>query len=223
VGVEDAGDRVEHMRIRNCGVGLPFSDSRGSGIVLHTASSNAVVTRNWVSDVGAAGCGSNCLKHGIYIQGNGHTITNNLFSNILGGYGIHLYPSSSNVVVAQNTAVTSQSRSGIVINTTGGNNKVVNNVFALNATYGMSDLACGSGCLVDHNLTWGNTSGDYEGFAPTNPILGNPLFADSEYRVGVGSAAINSARPDYSYSPDRDGHSRPLLLTSVDVGAYEWH
>ena len=213
VGVEDAGIKVLDNRISNCGVGLSSGDPRGSGVQLHTASSNAIIDGNWISDVGLPG--SN-LHHGIYITGDGHRVTNNLITGTRGGYGIQLYPSSSNVVVAQNTSVGSQTRAGIVINTSGSGNRVVNNIFANNAWRGINLVACSS-CTIDRNLEFGN--GSSGGAAPGSLVV-NPQFVDSQYRLAASSPAVDSARTDSSYSPAFGGVSR-ALGSGPDIGAHE--
>jgi hypothetical protein len=208
IAVSGNGNRVEHNVVTNI-----YRD----GILLHTDASNAVIAGNDVSEVGQAGSNQD---HGIYVQGDGHLVINNVFSQIRGGYGIHVYPSSSNITIAQNTVVNSQTRSGILIDTTGGNIIVVNNIVTDNVEYGISNNQCGlGGCLVDHNLAWNNGFGATSGPA-TNTIQADPLYIDSAYHVASNSPAVNAARSDYSYSPDRDGTPRPQS-GAPDIGAYE--
>ncbi len=208
IDVSGTGDRVEHNAIRNVA---------RQGILLHTDSANAVIVGNDVRDTGQTGSNQH---HGIYVQGNGHLVIDNVFAQMHGGYGIHVYPSSSNVVVAQNTVVGSQTRSGILIDSTGGNITVVNNILVGNAEYGVLNRRCDlGGCLVDHNLAWNNGLGPTSGRAG-NTIQANPQFTDSTYHLAGTSPAVNSARSDYSYSPDRDGAPRPQG-GGPDLGAYE--
>jgi hypothetical protein len=208
IAVSGAHNRVEHNVVRNVD---------RQGILLHTDASSAVITRNDVRDIGEAGSNQD---HGVYVQGDGHIITNNVFANIRGGYGIHVYPSSSNVIVAENTVSSSQTRSGIVIDTTGGNITVVNNISVGNTEYGVLNRKCElGGCVVDDNLAWGNGLGPTSGSA-ANTILANPLFSDSDFHLLVGSLAIDTARSDFVYSPDKDGVARPQGL-GADLGAYE--
>jgi hypothetical protein len=208
IAVSGNANQVEHNTVTNV---------YRQGILLHTDSANAVIDGNDVSEVGQLGSNQD---HGIYVQGDGHRVINNIFSQIRGGYGIHVYPSSSNVIIAQNTVVNSQTRSGILINTTGGNIAVVNNIVADNAEYGVLNQQCAlGGCLVDHNLAWNNALGATSGPA-TNTLQANPQFADADYHLGLGSPAIDAARSDYSYSPDIDGLPRPLGA-APDLGAHE--
>jgi hypothetical protein len=208
IAVSGTGDRIEHNVVRNV---------YRHGILLHTDSANAVIARNYVSEVGQPGSNQD---HGIYVQGDGHLVINNVFSQIRGGYGIHVYPSSSNVTIAQNTVVNSQTRSGILIDTTGGNIAVVNNIVTDNLEYGILNEQCGlGGCVVDDNLAWNNGLGATSG-PVTNTIQADPLYIDSAYHVASISPAVNAARSDYSYSPDLDGLPRPIAA-APDLGAYE--
>jgi chitodextrinase len=208
IAVSGTGDRVDHNEITSI---------YRQGILLHTDSANAVIVGNYVHDTGQAGSNQD---HGIYVQGNGHRIINNVFAQMRGGYGIHVYPSSSNVMVAENTVVGSQTRSGIIVDTTGGNITVVNNIVAGNADYGIVNSSCAlGGCLIDHNLAWNNNLGTVSGPA-TNTMQADPKFVDSYYHVATGSPAIDAARSDDSFSPDRDGTPRPLG-NAPDLGAYE--
>jgi hypothetical protein len=208
IAVSGNGNRVEHNVVTNI-----YRD----GILLHTDASNAVIARNDVREVGQAGSNQD---HGIYVQGDGHLVINNVFSQIRGGYGIHVYPSSSNVTIAQNTVVNSQTRSGILIDTTGGNIVVVNNIVTDNVEYGILNEQCGlGGCVVDDNLAWNNGLGATSG-PVTNTIQADPLYIDSAYHVASISPAINAARSDYSYSPDLNGLPRPIGA-APDLGAYE--
>jgi len=216
VSVQGNGDRIEHNEIYHTG----YSGSAGAGILLHTNALNTTVTRNYVHDVGPAG---GTLYHGVYIQGSGHVVTHNLFSHILGGYGIQAYSSPSNLVIAENTAVGSQTRAGIVIQSSGGNISVANNVLADNATYGINFQACGSGCTVDNNITWGNSQGGVGGNLGgqvTHNRNVDPHFTDAQYHVTATSPAVDTARPDFASFPDRDGVLHQMGL-GADLGAYE--
>jgi hypothetical protein len=212
IGFSGSNDRAEHNTITNVGA----SKTAGAAILLHTGTNNDTVTRNYVDGAGPFG---GTLYHGVYIQGNGHTITRNVFSNIRGGYGIQLYPSSSNTVVAENTAVGSATRSGIVIQTSGSNNAVVNNIFANNAGYGMANRSC-TGCTISNNIVWNNGSGDCENACPTNTRHVDPLFSDAVFHVGAGSPAVDTATATYAFFPDLDGVPG-VVGAGPDLGAYE--
>lgn len=200
--------RVEEMELAN---------ANEHGILLNSSARDATIARNYIHDVG-----HDTLDHGIYVQGSGHRIVNNLIARP-SGYGVHLYSSPSNVVVAQNTLVASRLRAGVLVRTSGTGVRIVNNIVAENATHGINYHSCGGGCLVDANLAWSNPSGAISsaGLAiVTNLITADPLFVDELYRVAALSPAVDSARPDYSFSPARDGVARPQG-GAPDKGVYE--
>jgi len=183
------------------------------GILTDTSASNTTVHGNAIRTVG-----TECEKdHGIYFQRDGR-ITRNIFADVRCGYGIHLYSEPSNVIVAQNTSVGSRVRAGILVNCAS-NCWVVNNIFANNATDGITYRACSSGCVVDSNITWKNGSdsvGDSLASQATNTMNVDPQFIDADYRVSPTSPAVDRARSDYVYWPDRDG----VTQTVGNLGAY---
>ena len=216
LAVQGNGDRIEHNEIYHTG----YNGSAGAGILLHTNALNTTVTRNYVHDVGPSG---GTLYHGVYIAGNGAVVTHNVFANIIGGYGIQAYSSPSNIVIAENTAVGSLTRAGIVVQSSGGNITVANNILANNATYGISFQACGSGCTVDNNITWGNALGGVGGSLGgqvTHNRNTDPRFGDAQYHVSSTSPAVDTARPDFVSFPDRDG-VMGVRGAGGDLGAYE--
>jgi parallel beta-helix repeat protein len=217
IALSGNGERVEHNEINHTG----YSDTAGAGILLHSTAANSTVTRNYVHNVGASG---GTLYHGIYISaGSGHVVTRNVFADIAGGYGIQVYPSPSNTIVAENTVVHSLTRAGIVVQSSGGNITVVNNIFANNATSGISFQACGSGCTVDNNITWGNALGGVGGSLAgrvTNNRNVDPRFMDPAYHVADSSPAKDTARAAFSYFADLDGVTH-VIGTNPDLGAYE--
>jgi hypothetical protein len=211
------GDGISVSGSGSVVVGNLIRNVARQGILLHTDAVGATITRNFVTGVGQEG--SN-LHHGIYIQGRGHLVAANVFADIRGGYGIHVYPDTSDVDVLHNTVVGSRTRSGIIVDTTGSSIRVANNVFADNDRYGIHFVTCGDDCLIDRNLAWDNGDGSSNEPGATGRIVeDDPRFADVEYRLGEGSAALDAARSDLVVSPDHDGNRRPR--GSADLGAYE--
>jgi Periplasmic copper-binding protein (NosD) len=150
--VQGANDVIEFSSV---------SDVPRHGILTNTSSSNVTIHGNFIESVG-----SECnLDHGIYFQTSGR-ITRNVLTDMRCGYGIHLYAHPHDVIVAENTAVGSRVRASIIIATTGSNITVVNNIFAQNATAGITYCNCGAGCIVDANMTWANPR-----------LRGRPLWA----------------------------------------------
>ena len=214
------GDDMSGFTVGGANDVIEFSSVYGvtqHGILTHTNSSNTTIHGNFIESVG-----SECnLDHGIYFQGSGR-ITRNVIKDTRCGYGIHLYENPSNVVVAQNTSVGSRVRAGILINCSS-NCRIVNNIFAQNATEGITYRACSSGCVVDNNIAWQNglgAVGDSLAHLATRTMNVSPLFADAEYRVTALSPAVDAARIDFSFFPDRDGVPTTLGLLP-DLGAYE--
>lgn len=205
--VQGAGDTVEFNYIH---------DIPRHGVLTGTASSNVTVHGNYIAHTGTT-CN---LDHGIYFQTSGR-ITRNVIVDPRCGYGIQLYASPHDVTVAENTVVGSRVRSGLVI-VCQANCKVANNIFAQNATAGFTYRSCGSGCVVDNNIAWGNPVDCEDALCSTatNTRHVDPLFADAFYHVSLGSPAVDTARQDFAFFPDRDGVSQ-ALGAGPDLGAFE--
>jgi Right handed beta helix region len=133
-----------------------------------------------------------------------------------GGYGIQLFSGPSNVTVAQNTVVGVLTRAGIVVNTSGSGNRVVNNIFANNAWRG-SFVACSS-CTISHNIEF--NPGASGGTSLTGSIFADPQFVDSLFRVAASSPAVDAARTDFSFSSAFGGVLR-YQGSGPDLGAHE--
>ncbi len=204
VRISGTGDKLLDMVIEN---------TDRHGVLFHTSSANGQVLRSIIRNTGQSGTN---LEHGIYFNGNGHVAANNVISGQRGGYGIQLYPSSSNVRVVQNTVVGVLTRSGIVVNTSGSGNVVANNIFAQNAWRGINHVAC-SACTIDRNIEFGN--GTTGGTAPGS-IFADPQFVDSLFRVAATSPAVDAARADQSFSPAFGGVVR-YRGSGPDLGAHE--
>lgn len=204
------------------------------GILLGSSSSRVEIARNFIDQAGADG-GSHASSlgptqlHGIYAQGDNQTIDRNLITRS-SGYGVHLYAHPSGTIVSENTIVGSITRAGILIDSSGGGLKVVNNILANNGlassagstTAGITYRSCSAGgCVVDQNLCWNNKGGDIGGTLAgqaTHTIHADPQFSDGAYRVSSTSPAVETARSDYAFSPDRDGNA---IVGVPDLGAYE--
>jgi hypothetical protein len=209
IRVNGSGNRIEHMELRHCGK---------QAVITGTSSSNTTIVRNWIHDTGSGGN----HEHGIYMQGSG-LIARNVIARP-DAYGISLYAAPCNVDVTENTITgAAADEAAISVNTSCSGIRVVNNVFAFNDGYGVSigTNASASTGIIDNNLIYGNALGAVRGsrMPVTNTIAADPAFTDWLYHVAPESPAADAARPDITYSPDRDGTGQTGLAPSL--GAYE--
>jgi len=223
---------VSHCVIRNNGY--------HAGIFLANAY-NARIIGNYIHDNGRFGnpAGAN-LDHGIYFASGSGLIANNLIEHNY-AWGVHLYPSASNVTVQQNTII-KNGRSGVIIDNdceTPGcspqptNNLVVNNIIAFNKHHAFQSsirLTGATGNVIKNNLFWGNEAGDIPTderlrrgltYVNQNNNIADPRFvAASNYRLQSGSPAIDAALSPYTQPDDYDFIPRPQGAAS-DIGAFE--
>jgi hypothetical protein len=207
--------------------GNEIRQSKDQGLYSDEDSRNIHILGNWIHSNGQ---GITHQSHGIYLQGNDHLVANNVIHDHPKGFGIQVYDRNSRSIVTANT-VTGAGHSGIVVGGSGGvdNIRVVNNVFAFNAHFGIShDSRCPTASRADHNVVFGNAWGpthggcsglDYSGGNRTS----DPLFANyggRNLRLNAGSPAIDYALPAYSPGDDHDGRQRPQGA-APDAGAYE--
>jgi hypothetical protein len=189
---------------------------------------DAVIVGNYVHDNGT----NEHLDHGIYFgHGRRGLIANNLVERNFAG-GVKLAPEALGVVSVQNTVV-SNGEYGILVggdtNWTSKGNIVANNIVAGNGTWGIRsywDSEVGTENIALRNLVWQNDHGAFwfpgGGLSEEASILDDPRFLTAEsgdYRVGLGSPALDVALRQYSMPFDRGGRSR--LGRRPDLGAYE--
>jgi hypothetical protein len=219
------------------------------GIYVQTGknSGSIVVENNLVHDigrffVGENGCGNTTvsLDHGMYLNGStgggggagNITIRNNIFHDTHHGWGVQMYPGSlSNVHVLNNTFAfcnENKSYTCIVLDASISGSSIKNNIF-WNSVGGKTIEAAGfSGSItVAHNLTRGDAMHD-QGSTPSgmslsnNLVNTNPLLVSllGNFRVQIGSPAINAGETLPSVTVDHEGTSRPQG-GAYDIGAYE--
>ncbi len=228
------GDNVEvsHCEIRNNGY--------HAGIYLATAF-NARLISNYIHDNGRFGNTSSAYQdHGIYFASGSGLIANNLIERNW-SFGVHLYPSASNVIVQQNTIIRNV-QSGVIIDNCAPvgcapqptNNLVVNNIIAFNQQHAFQSsirLTGAAGNIIKNNLLWGNAAGDIPTderltrgltFVNQNNIQADPRFVGtSNYHLQSGSPAIDAALNPYMQPDDFDFVPRPQGAAS-DIGAFEF-
>jgi len=113
---------------------------------------------------------------------------------------------------------------------------IKNNIVYQNGLYGVDSWdAHGSGVVFDHNLLFGNGSGDYNfinggsdySYTRGTTISAAPLFVNStsagfDPHLGAGSPAINAGlNLSSSFSTDKNDAARPAS-GPWDLGAYRY-
>ena len=188
------------------------------------------------------------FSHGIYADGDGLTIRNNII-RFNSGWGLHLYPEIANSKIESNL-IHGNSRWGIGLYSrlTAGSNTIVNNTIVLNG----SGIAVNNAHheLIANNIIVDNTAwvfeitepiqclaGDFssstidynlcyppfEGLGP-NGISAEPLFLDAAkgtFYLNEGSPAIGMG--SIEYAPKQDFFNRPLLEEiAPDLGCFPY-
>jgi hypothetical protein len=207
--------------------GNEVRNAQDQGIYSAEESHHVQILGNWIHHNGQ---GVFHQSHGIYLQGDDHLVANNVIHDHPEGFGIQVYDRNRRSILVQNT-VTGAGHSGIVVGGSGGvdNIRVINNIFAFNAHYGIShDSTCPTASRADHNVVYGNAWGDLQtgcsgfdfsrGNRTSDPLFAN--YAGRNLHVNAGSPAIDYALPEYSPATDFDGVGRPQVA-GADSGAYE--
>lgn len=188
----------------------------GSGILTENTTARLKILRNsFHGNVDTVNC-QGAQVHGMYIQGTGHTVANNLvFGNVDpdGGFGIQAYPSGSGSVFAQNT-ITGAPLSCFYLTYKA---TIANNICVGNG--GFVGGGGATGCQIVKNLRWQSGANRPSRCLFSGDVNADPLF-ENGYHLGSGSPAVDVAEPKYSYSPDYDFVTRPQGPVS-DLGAYE--
>lgn len=167
--------------------------------------------------------------HGIYVSASTNLLVSNSVIDNNAGYGIHMYPDTSEGArIIQNTVVRNGS-SGLILAGDSRNNVIANNIFAFNGEYGAREHRTlnGTDNRLTHNLFHGNSVGDIS-FPDENVTIdaafsGAPDFVNLEagdLRIGRKSAALNRAMPELSRARDYRGRKRPQGR-AADLGAFE--
>ncbi len=225
-----------HNRILNNEIhhnGNPASDSTNGrdGLYSDKRTSGNYYASNSIHDNGRTG--SN-LDHGLYLCGEDESVVNNLiFRNAACGLQVAGYDNVSNLKV-YNNVVAWNGTAGIVLWMSLKGVDIRNNILYFNKRYGLNSYkARGGGVLIDHNLCFGNSDGNYNftaGHSDYSYKLGTTVSADPLFVNGTssvfdphlraGSPAINSGVNLSSFfTTDKDGAARPSS-GAWDLGAY---
>jgi len=225
-------DGSDHVRL----IGNDIHGAICQGISMDAGTSNYEIIRNRIYDNGNRATACDEQAHGLYLQGDGHVVMNNLvYGNH--NYGIQRYPQGSDSVIAYNTVVfngLTTGKSGMVIGSESSDQHVsgdivTSNVIAFNGGWGIHHAAYGpTSCDIHGNLVYGNPEGDIEGGFPAGCVGPNksadPLFLDAAKRnlhLSPGSPAIDIGDASHAPSTDFDGTPRPQGA-GFDVGAFEY-
>jgi chitodextrinase len=162
-----------------------IQDQSGNGILV--TGSNEDIRFNKIHDLGYA-CGP--FDHGVYLDhGSGTQIHGNWIWNIPYGWGVQVYPDSSNSHIYSN--VIDHAASGVVLCSTGSNQLFEHNI-VVNSTGGYPGTGPGSlvsGCgpqgsstgnQVTNNDQWDNPAGlgNVQGITYSGNTSADPGFAD---------------------------------------------
>ena len=232
VVVEDDSHHIEisENEIRN---------SSDQGIFSERSTHDVQILGNAIHDNGPSPIHQ---SHGIYLEGVGHLLANNVIYDNHYGYGIHVYPSADRVLIVHNTIVgngDSQTSSGGIMlganeEATVSNTKVVNNVIAFNASMGIRSffpewVVQPEGNEAYSNVGFGNPLGDFSAWQgggidySNGNIVSDPLFRDLEarnFRLLAESPAIDGAMEAFSPATDFECVDRPKGPRS-NIGAFE--
>jgi hypothetical protein len=171
------------------------------------------------------------FDHGVYFgHGHGGIIANNVVVQNR-ALGLKIAPEANRVTVTQNT-VAANGTSGIIVggeeSWSSNDNVVVNNIVAFNDEWGIRsywERKVGKGNRAIRNLVFSNGSGAFwfpgGGLNQHRSVFANPRFISSgNYRLRVGSPAVNRAIPAFSMRVDYTGRKRPAGRRP-DLGAFE--
>src|SRR6185503_12482099 len=141
--------------------GNPASSSTlgQDGIYSGENTRNTVYKANYIHDNGRTG--SN-LDHALYLRGDNELVINNVLIRNA-AYGLHIagYATVSNMK-AYNNVIAHNGKSGIILWMAVSGVDIKNNIIYQNGKYGIDSYdAHGSGVVIDRNLVFGNSLGNY--------------------------------------------------------------
>jgi sulfur relay (sulfurtransferase) complex TusBCD TusD component (DsrE family) len=215
--------------------GTPASSSSigQDGIFSDPNTRNNVYAGNFIRDNGRTG--SN-LDHALYLCGDNELVINNVLVRNA-AYGLHLagYSTVSNLR-AYNNVMAYNGKGGVMLWMALSGVDIRNNIIYRNGQFGINSWdAHGSGVVVDRNLVFGNSLGNYSfsnGGSDYTYTLGTtlssePLFVNStsaglDAHLRLGSPAINAGVNFSSiFTTDLDGVVRPAS-GAWDIGPYQF-
>ena len=225
-GVKMNGD---HNTVRNCWV----HNNKAMGIAMHNQK-GGVIESNLIEFNGD----HVQFDHGVYASGDGHVFRNNIVRHNA-GYGLHLYSSIKNSVVANNLVYGQMRGRGIIVScpTGGGKNTIINNTVvdeqALIIWNGdgevvANNILVGGEEVFSFNSKTQNVLIDYNLCQPRSErqgqhgIAGDPRFVDAGkgvFWLREDSPAISKGALQHAPAIDFWGRLRSKDLPT-DVGAF---
>lgn len=224
-GVKMNGD---HNTVRNCWI----HNNKAMGIGMHNKK-GGVIESNLIEFNG----NHVQFDHGVYASGDGHTFRNNIVRHNA-GYGLHLYSSIKNSVIANNLVYGQMRGRGIIVSCPdgGGKNTIVNNTVvdrqSLTIWNGDGEIVVNNILVGDEEVFFFNKSTqnvtiDYNLCNPPSErqgqhgITGDPGFVDAGkgvFWLREDSPARGKGSPQYAPAMDFWGRIRPKDQPP-DIGA----
>jgi parallel beta helix pectate lyase-like protein len=226
------GNQILNNEIHHNGNPANTSTYGQDGVYSDKNTRDNVYRANYVHDNGRAG--SN-LDHGMYLCGDNEMVMNNVsLRNSAYGLQVAGYSTVSNMRV-YNNVLAFNGKGGMILWQALSGVEIKNNIIYRNTSYGIDSWgAHGSGIAIDHNLVFGNGSGNYSftgGASDYTYTLGStisaePLFANAtsaafDPHLKLGSPAVDVGLALSQVTQDIDGNPRPSG-PAWDIGAYEY-
>ena len=232
VAIYGNGNQIINNEIHHNGNPANASTYGQDGVYSDKNTRDTVYRANYIHDNGRAG--SN-LDHGFYLCGDNEVVINNVsLRNSAYGLQVAGYSTVSNMRV-YNNVLAFNGKGGMILWQLISAVEIKNNIIYRNTGYGMDSWdAHGSGVVVDHNIVFGNGSGNYNFTAAASDytytlgstISTEPLFADAtsaafDPHLKTGSPAIDAGLALSQVMQDIEGTTRPQG-PAWDIGAYEY-
>ncbi len=205
----------------------------GAGGAMYNMQSSPTVL-NCIFTTNSAGGSYDAMGGGIYNNASSPVIVNCIFTKNIAngtsyGKGGAIYNQSGNPIITNcsftlNTAysASTNAKAGGIFNDTPAAPVIANCILWGNsATYtNCKELYYGSSCSITYSDV---DQAEFASDTCRKNFRKDPLFADSDLRLGSGSPCIDKGSLSTSPLPETDYAGTPRILgISVDMGAFEW-